>query len=226
MELRFRASGPASWGLAQKTTEYNSCADEVNRSVGLCTHLYVRCVSALRFGRFRFAGILASSSSRFGSSCRMLRNFWMSNYLPASQQNSPNDYNPRTLFLLSMCSVFIKPVPVITRTLVWKVIMCQTAAKPCQMSQLLFACSELCFVDTYGGTYCSTYGGTYCSTHGSTLLSHVSILLHLFQGMKFRLATSKPMCCKLFIQTGPHFVASKISHLKRRHSSQCLRRGY
>ena len=29
------------------------------------------------------------------------------------------------------------------------------------------------------------------------VLSHVSILLHLFQGLKFRLAKSRPMCCKL-----------------------------
>jgi len=49
MVLRFHASGAGSWGLAQKTTEYKSCADEVNKSLGLCSHLYVRCVSAFRF---------------------------------------------------------------------------------------------------------------------------------------------------------------------------------
>jgi hypothetical protein len=39
MVLRFHASGAGSWGLAQKTTEYNNCADEVNKSPGLCSHI-------------------------------------------------------------------------------------------------------------------------------------------------------------------------------------------
>lgn len=42
--VAFSCSGAGSWGLAQKTTEYNSCADEVNKSLGLCSHLYVSCV--------------------------------------------------------------------------------------------------------------------------------------------------------------------------------------
>lgn len=63
----------------------------------MCSHLYVRCVCVCVFfvclivclllcglrsvdiRRFRFSGILAFSSSRVGSSCRMLRNVWMLN---------------------------------------------------------------------------------------------------------------------------------------------------
>ena len=40
MVLRFHASGAASWGLVQKNTEYNICADEVNKSFGLLKPFY------------------------------------------------------------------------------------------------------------------------------------------------------------------------------------------